>query len=310
MTFKKLTQEEFVIKANKKHNNKYNYSKVIYIGSQDVVIIICEKHGEFSQTPNAHLNGNGCSKCAGNNVPTPSEFIEKAYKIYGDKYDYKNVNYVNSITEIIITCKHHGDFKQIPDSYLRGHACKKCSGKYAPTTEEFIKMANEIHDSKYDYSKFEYINYNTKTIIICPAHGEFKQTPDSHRVGKGCKKCKLSKNEKLVGKFLVNNNIEFIWHYKILISSQKLFVDFYIESLNLIVEYNGLQHYQPVKFGSMTDEQVQVAFIKQKKRDKSLRKYCKQNDISLLEIDGRVYHGQNLIKYLNTLDLQNIKKAA
>lgn len=54
------------------------------------------------------------------------------------------------------------------------------------TTEEFVNEANKIHNGKYDYSKVNYIDSNTKVCIICPIHGEFWQTPINHLCGKGC----------------------------------------------------------------------------------------------------------------------------
>jgi hypothetical protein len=53
----------FIEKAKTKHNNKYDYSKVNYENNHIKVTIICEKHGEFKQVPNSHLNGHGCNKC-------------------------------------------------------------------------------------------------------------------------------------------------------------------------------------------------------------------------------------------------------
>lgn len=54
----------FTNEASKKHDFKYNYSKTDYKTSHEKVIIICPEHGEFMQTPNAHLNGEGCPECA------------------------------------------------------------------------------------------------------------------------------------------------------------------------------------------------------------------------------------------------------
>ena len=81
------------------------------------------------------------------------------------------------------------NFGKKPNDHLGGHGCPKCSGKYAPTTEEWIASARKVHDNKYDYSKVKYINANTKVCIICPKHGEFWQTPSSHLKGCGCPKC-------------------------------------------------------------------------------------------------------------------------
>ena len=57
------TQEEFISKAKKLHWTEYDYSKVTYINNRTKVTIICPKHGEFTQKPNSHLLGRGCSKC-------------------------------------------------------------------------------------------------------------------------------------------------------------------------------------------------------------------------------------------------------
>lgn len=58
------SQKEFENKANKIHNYKYDYSKTEYINDRTKLIIICNKHGEFVQTPNHHLRGDGCPKCS------------------------------------------------------------------------------------------------------------------------------------------------------------------------------------------------------------------------------------------------------
>jgi hypothetical protein len=74
----RLTQEQFINKANIKHNNYYDYSLVKVgegAGSNFKIIIICSKHGEFLQTPNAHLHmSNNCPYC---NISKGEDEIEK-----------------------------------------------------------------------------------------------------------------------------------------------------------------------------------------------------------------------------------------
>ena len=55
--------------------------------------------------------------------------------------------------------------------------------------ESVIKDFIGIHGNKYDYSLVEYITNKVPVTIICSVHGEFKQKPNSHLLGKGCKKC-------------------------------------------------------------------------------------------------------------------------
>ena len=95
---KKYTTETFIIKANEIHNNYYDYSKSIYIGTDTKCIIVCKIHGEFQQIPTDHLKGHGCSKCYQSTISermlqTTEEFIEKSKLVHGDKYDYSKVDY-------------------------------------------------------------------------------------------------------------------------------------------------------------------------------------------------------------------------
>ena len=185
----KLTTEEFIKKAKEKNGNKYDYSNVEYINAKTKVSIRCIEHGEFKQTPGSHLYGQGCPTCSRKIKLTTEEFIEKAKEKHGNKYNYSNVEYINAKTKVSIRCIEHGEFKQTPGSHLYGQGCPTCSRKIKLTTEEFIEKAKEKHGNKYNYSKVEYINFNTKVIIRCIEHGEFKQTPGSHLYGKGCPTC-------------------------------------------------------------------------------------------------------------------------
>ena len=138
---------------------------------------------------------------------TTKEFIENAKLIHGDKYDYSLVNYVNSKTKVKIICPIHGEFEQIPNNHLKGAKCFKCKIDKLTTlnkisVDEFIDKAKLIHGDKYDYSLVEYVTTYTKVKIICPIHGEFEQSPNSHLRGSNCHECakitgssKLSKNK-------------------------------------------------------------------------------------------------------------------
>ena len=127
---KKITTEEFIVKAKNIHKDKYSYDKVKYINLVKKVIITCleSEHGDFEQIPHNHLIGHGCPKCGVKKKSTTEEFIEKAKNIHKDKYSYDKVKYINSSTRVIITCLEsgHGDFEQKPNNHLIGHGCSKC----------------------------------------------------------------------------------------------------------------------------------------------------------------------------------------
>ena len=137
------------------------------------------------------------------------EFIEKAKEVHGDKYDYSKVEYVNNHTKVCIICPEHDEFWQTPNNHVHGQGCPYCYKqgigkkiknekriKIKTIKKDFVEKAKEIHGDKYDYSKVNYINRNTKVCIICPEHGEFWQTPKNHLCGQGCPHCGRNKNKR------------------------------------------------------------------------------------------------------------------
>jgi len=141
----KLTKEEFILRAKQIHGDKYDYSKIDYINKHTKICIICPEHGEFWQSPNNHLLGNGCRKCwleknLYSKLSNTREFIEKAKQIHGEKYDYSKTNYCHSLKKVIITCMKHGDFLQTPNCHLNGQGCPICNES---VLEKEIRVALE-----------------------------------------------------------------------------------------------------------------------------------------------------------------------
>lgn len=123
---------------------------------------------------------------------TKDEFISAAVVVHGNKYDYSKVAYVNNRTKVTVICPIHGEFKIAPAGHTAmKYGCIDCGGTRKRTTEEFISRASKMHNGKYDYSKTIYVNTETPVIIICPEHGEFKQTPFAHTQSYGCVSCSL-----------------------------------------------------------------------------------------------------------------------
>jgi hypothetical protein len=119
--------EEFIKSSKKIHKNKYDYSKVNYIGNKIKVKIFCPLHGFFSQRPNDHMMGRGCSKCSNSCKSNTKDFIKKSKLIHGNKYNYSKVNYKNAYTPVILICKKHGEFLQKPNGHLSKEGCRKCA---------------------------------------------------------------------------------------------------------------------------------------------------------------------------------------
>ena len=188
-------------------STNYNYDNAVYINTQTKITITCKTHGDFNQTPANHIRGQGCPKCkfdkvAKHNRLTKEEFINKAKKIHKDTYKYEKINYINIMTKVLITCKEHGDFLQIPVDHLAGKGCNLCAIKnqiiaQTLSPEEFIEKANKVHNNKYTYFNAKYTKMQNYVVITCPIHGDFKQKAANHTQGQGCPTCgNLAKQKK------------------------------------------------------------------------------------------------------------------
>lgn len=142
--------QEFITKAVKIHENKYDYSKVDYVNCHTLVTIICTNHGEFQQTPMKHLSGQGCPKCYGKNKTT-EDIIKLSKQVHGDRYDYSKVNYVSTHDPITIICPRHGEFQQLPYVHFGNKCgCPKCSMSHGE--EVILNCLNKLH-IKYVWQK-------------------------------------------------------------------------------------------------------------------------------------------------------------
>ena len=283
--------KNFIEKARLVHGDKYDYSKVKYINNHTKICIICSEHGEFWTQPCVHLNGSICKKCFDKTKGkskrlTVDNFIERAKQIHKNKYEYSKVLYTNNRTKVCIICPEHGEFLMTPDSHLKGRGCPKCGiinakNKNRLSQEKFLEKVKLVHGEKYDYKESVYVNTDTKIKIICPEHGEFWQTPHHHLKGVGCPMCgRKNISENKIYNFIKKNFPDAIRQYndKFLIKNgHKQYIDIYIPSIKIGIEYQGRQHFVPVyKYGGISE------FEKTKERD--LRKYnkSKENGVKIL----------------------------
>jgi len=208
----KTARERFLKESSKIHSSKYDYSLVDYVDSRVKVKIICPEHGIFEQKPSYHIRGSKCSGCnlaetRIRQTKTQDDIINKFIETHRNKYNYSKVEYVNSHVSVDIICPEHGIFEQKPYSHINGVGCAKCKPNAKLTQEEVVERFRDVHGSKYDYSKVEFINTWTKVKIICPNHGVFEQTPSSHFVSV-CRKCSDEiKQFDMVKKYTVNEKL-------------------------------------------------------------------------------------------------------
>jgi very-short-patch-repair endonuclease len=289
--------ESFITDAKKVHGNKYDYSQSEYISSKLKVKIICPVHGAFEQSPNSHLRGAGCFHCATvqnseNQRSTTEEFIKKAFLMHGCRYDYSLVDYTSAISTVKVICREHGAFEQIPHSHLKGAGCSVCASEVTSqrlrhTTDQFIEKAKSVHGEQYDYSKVNYNNSLLPITIKCKHHGLFKQKPNTHLNGSGCPRCRASKGELKIRDYLMRCRIKFCSEKRFDSCRYKatLPFDFFIPSLNLLIEYDGELHFIPISYYG-----GEKALKATQKRDSIKTAFAKKYGFRLLRIKYTEYN--------------------
>lgn len=281
----KVTKEDFIEKARKRFGDIYDYSKVVYKNTYTKVEIVCRKHGSFWMTPITHYDGgSGCRSCFyERKILSFDDFVGRAKEKHGNFYDYSKVNITHTDKHVKIICPKHGVFKQKPRVHLDGSGCVECYyERNRSTAEQFITNAKDIHGDRYDYSKVVYTHNKAKVEIICPKHGSFYITPNSHLTGPtGCTKCIESKGETRIRTFLEKHGIEYVKEYKV--DGYPYRYDFYIPHLKMFIEHHGQQHFKPVeRFGGVEAWNELLA------RDEAKVKLAKELGYYLLETTYRL----------------------
>jgi len=269
---KKSNTYEFINKAKLIHGDKYDYSLVNYINNSTKVKIILNG-SIYEQRPLKHLAGK-CPELV--KKFNTYEFINKAKLIHGNKYDYSLVEYKGMEEKIKISYKNK-IFYVLPYSHLLG---KKVEKMIVKNTKDFIEKAKLIHGNKYDYSKVEYVNNYTKIILIFN-NKEYLYSPTEHLNGGNPKGAlKGSRGEEKIKNILIKYDIDFKseFTFENCRHINKLPFDFYLNKLNILIEYDGEHHFKKIKYYHKDN------FSNTLRNDFIKNNYASENKIPLLRI--------------------------
>ena len=173
ISLKSIKNIDFIKRSNDVHKNRYLYNNYKdNLKSKDIVTIICKKHGEFTQRVDSHLKGHGCTKCVNLYKKSNFDFIRVANDIHNYIYDYSNVDYINSNTKIIITCRIHGNFQQAPNKHLLGRGCPKCGKKFGVMENSWLDSLN-INERQVRIGKYIVDGFDPLTNTIYEFNGDF-----------------------------------------------------------------------------------------------------------------------------------------
>lgn len=265
-----------------------------YINSKTKLLCRCRDcNNEWFAYPNNLLSGGGCPKCR----------IKEAHNKTRKTHDYfiRELNDINPNIEVIdkykgalsnVTCrckKCNYMWETKPNSLLSNKTgCPRCRDSYKRTHKEFIEEMSIVSPKIKILGSFTKVHDN----LLCECvdcHTQWMAAPLNLLKGSGCPCCsnKESRGERKIRNYLETHCVSFEPQKKftnLFGDKNKLSYDFYIKDKNLLIEYQGQQHYYPIDwFGG--DKQ----FSKQQEYDSLKREYAKNNKIRLLEISYEEY---------------------
>lgn len=298
----KKTHEEYVTEVNKINSNIEVVEK--YINNHTNILHRCKIDGfEWMASPHNILHGRKCPRCAKKEKYDHEEYINRVAKIN------PNIEvigkYVNAITKILHGCKIDGcEWYSTPHNILRGKGCPNCARK--KLMEKLTKSHNKYIEELSIINKNievigQYINSQTPIKHKCLICGnEWKASPNYILKGCNCPNCGTCNS---VGEETISDRLD---EYGIFFQRQKTFddckdkkvlrFDFYLPDYNILIEYNGIQHYEPIEyFGGKEAFEAQVL------RDNIKKEYCQKNNILLFEIPYYSDLDKELIKLYDTV---------
>lgn len=290
----RLTQDEFERRVEKSNPGQYEILSEYKKQHEKVLIRHKECGYEWMVDPWNLMAGKikKCPLCSNKWKRTTNDFKKEVYDMFGDEYEvigeYKSTN-----SPILIRHRICGnEFMRIPRELKQGVLCPKCRRpNYYQNTKTFSERLKSIQGGKYELLG-EYKGARTKTEFLCKKCGEvFSATPDNIVRGHGCPKCTISKGEDRVERWLKSNGLIYEKQYsnKSCKSKRALRFDFAVKredgSIAMLIEYDGVQHFRPVRFNSlMANRKCEQNFAETVERDEIKTKFCKDANIPLLRI--------------------------
>lgn len=290
----KCKTERSHIRSTKTHNKYVNeieskkFNIIVlgeYINARTPILHKCKIDGhEWFASPTNILGSQGCPECsrrsrAKSRLKTHEQYIQEvSIKAPNIEVTEKYIDSRTKISHHCLICDYH--WKTKPNNILNGCGCPICAGTAQKSHDDYLKQVSLINPEIIVLG--EYINARTQILHKCKIDGcEWNAMPDKILHGQGCPQCNESHGERAVRQWLDSHKIKYIF--------QKTFddcrdinllpFDFYLPNHNIIIEYDGKQHYEPVElFGG------EKSLANTQRHDEIKTEYCKNNNINLLRI--------------------------
>lgn len=292
------THEQFLEEVKNLVGNEYTVLSRYVKGHSKIRMRHNKCSYEYEVTPSSFLYSARCPKCAGNIKITDKSFRREIHELVGDEYLVKSEYISNHKKVTMLHTKCNCKYDVTPAHFITtGRRCPFCNGGVKVKDYDFSFDVEEMTDGEYsvlsDYS-------NSKTHVLMKhnnCENVWEIRPDNFKSGKRCPYCNQSHGELEIARILSENKIDFIPQFKFEECKKKrsLPFDFAIiknEKVNCVIEYNGEQHYRPVKhFGGESGYKSRI------ENDRIKKTFCDENKIPLLIID----YNENIEEKINTM---------
>lgn len=235
----------------------------------------------YEVRPNTILRGSGCPECVPNKKKTTKIFKDEVFNSEGETYTVLG-EYVNSTSKLEMKHEVCGNTYEVkPGEFTQGGRCPFCYGTHKKTLEQFKEEVESLEGNEYNVVG-DYINNHTKiemNHLICGL--TYRVKPKEFLRGRRCPSCNGSRGERNIRDFLEREGIEYEREktFEGLVRVAPLRVDFYLPEYNMCIEFDGLQHFEPIDFFGGEE-----SFKNLKENDELKDTYCKDNGINMLRI--------------------------
>lgn len=287
-----MTKFEIENKLKKKYGHA-DIELISWSTTREPVVFKCLRCQ--AETKIARLDGlfdkrrkNLCPKCRKAPLRQAGTELQEKFNVWyqntgKDKYDL-NLGFTTVNNKVELTCKKCGTFqKRGVKLLLEDDRCLSCEKKVnlKKTNDQIDKDLKEKMGEEYIRLE-DYVNADTPILFKHSICGKcFKMSPHRLLSDRGRCPCyqKESKGEQAIQAVLEENKIPYVPQYRIE-NMMKAPFDFYLPDYNLLIEYQGIQHSQPVDFFG-----GQKQFLRQQEIDSYKKELALQQGYQIIYID-------------------------
>ena len=246
-----------------------------YKNTYSKLLLKCPNNHNYEVRVDSFKEGRRCQQCFVESIRLNVDRIKNYIESQG--YKWVSGEYKNARSKLLLKCPNNHDYKTTYDNF-KIHKCPQCHSENIRIEEE-KKFKEFVEKQGYKWEEGKYKNSRSKILLKCPNNHDYEVRINSFKSGRRCPLCNnISKGEQKIMDVLNIHNILYT-HDKLIWKENKLRPDFYLPDYNLIIEYDGKQHYESIEyFGGK--EMLKLT----QQKDKEKNDYCREHNINLLRI--------------------------